>query len=246
MSLVTAFVECGERTYGINWTAMQRSVSQRLALAPGESAVLDPWQHPTYWCVPILVGSYLGSSTAAVHRDTADFLSGCAIRHLMFKRARSIGARVGESGDSEVFRAIAAAYKGCQIGAPAAFEAQFSAKCQPWMILLGIGTRSIAAEVGDQHPDFQAAMTAIVLVYSLLQLVDDWHDRDDDHNREHWNMWADATAVEPLTVVEPLLRGSRAAAVRLRPHLLRRALASQLHDTAEELSEIVTQVGAHG
>ncbi len=242
MSLVTAFVDCGERDYGIDWTAIQRSVSQRLALTPGESAVLDPRRHPTYWCVPILVGGYLGSSAAAVRRDTEEFLSGCAMRHLMFEQERSIGAR-----DGEVHRAIAAAYAGCRIGATAAFEARFSAKCQPWMILLAVGTRSIAAETGDQHPDYRAAMTAIVLVYSLLQLVDDWHDRDDDRNREHWNMWADAPAVEPLTVVEPLLRGSRAATGRLRPHLLRRALAAQLHDTAEELSEIVTRVRrAHG
>jgi hypothetical protein len=236
MGLMTAFVDCAERQYAIDWGEIQRLVAARLDLAPADRDVLDPRRHPTYWCVPILVGSYVGASADAVRRDLVGYVGGCAIHHLLFETGRSFGTDV----DREVLQAVADAYRNCRLdGAPTPFDARFSAKCQPWTVLLLVGTRAIVAEMGGDQGDYTAAMAAIVLVYSLLQMVDDWHDRDEDRARGHWNMWTDPPAGEPLTAVAPLLRASRDAVEQLRPHLLRRALVVQLQDTTAELAEIM-------
>jgi hypothetical protein len=105
-------------------------------------------------------------------------------------------------------------------------------------VLLALGTRSILEEATSRS-DYDAANRAIVLVYSCLQIIDDWHDRADDIVRGHWNMWVDEPATRTLAIVEPLTAGARAAIEELRPHLLRSSLAAQLEDTVRELAEVV-------
>lgn len=236
MDLVTAFVDCAESQYAIDWSEVRRSVGERLDLVPADRDVLDPRRHPTYWCVPILVGSYVGASADAVRRDLGGFVEGCAMHHLMFEPGRAFGT----GADRAVLGAVAEAYRGCRrAGVAMPFDARFSAKCLPWTVLLLVGTRAIAAETGEGHHGRATAMAAIVLVYSLLQLVDDWHDRDEDRARGHWNMWTDPPRNEPLSAIAHLLAASCDAVGQLRPHLLRRALAVQLQDTTTELAEII-------
>lgn len=240
MTLASLFIEFADQQYAIDWAAIQRSVAARLRLRSSfDTTVYDPWRYPSYWCVPLLVGSYVGASRRAVLDDTEAFLSGCVMRHLMFETVRPFDP----AQDADSFRAIANAYDGCQVGAAPgwSFDARFAAKCLPWTVLLAIGTRSIMADVG-RRDHYDAAMRAIVLVHSCLQMIDDWHDREEDVARSHWNMWVDAPIRDSLRVVEPLVRGSHASVQRLRPHLLRTALTIQLRDTAVELADVVLGV----
>jgi hypothetical protein len=235
MSLAEDFIEFAERTYSIDWAAIQRAVAGRLRLTSSlDSSLRDPARYPAYWCVPVLVGSYVGASRHATLIDTEAFLGGCIMRHCMFEPDRPFDAAAG--GDD--FRAIAGAYDGCRVGDAEAstFDARFAAKCIPWKVLLGIGTRSIAGEAGER-PDYETAMKAIVRVYSCVQVIDDWNDRDEDAARSHWNMWVDEPVRSTLSILEPLMRGSCGSVEGLRPHLLRRALGVQLEDTAVKLRE---------
>jgi hypothetical protein len=52
-------------------------------------------------------------------------------------------------------------------------------------------------------------------------------------------MWVREPVADSLAAVAPLLSGSDASVQRLRPHLLRRALAAQLHDAANDLRHVV-------
>lgn len=236
MSLVEGFIDLAERTYSIDWAATQRAIGARLRPTSSfDHGLYDPARYPAYWCVPTLVGSYVGASEQAVLADTEAFVCGCIVRHHALDPDPPFAA---PAGDEDV-RAIADAYHGCRLAARAPFDVRFTAKCMPWRVLLAIGTRSIAGEAGDQA-DFAIALRAIVGVYSCLQVVDDWHDTREDVARSHWNMWVHEPARDTRSVIEPLLRGARDGVEQLRPHLLRRALAAQLRDTADELREIVS------
>ena len=233
MSLVDDFIEYAERAYSIDWAATQHAVAERLRLTPSfDTSLYDPARYPEYWCVPVLVGSYVGASRGAILADAEAFLGGCIMRHCMFEPDRPFDATAG----GEDFGAIAAAYEGCRLedAAASTLDARFVAKCLPWKVLLGIGTRSIAQEAGEQ-PDFEEAMKAIVRVYSCVQVVDDWNDREEDAARAHWNVWVDEPMRDTLSILGPLMRGSQESVERLRPDLLRRALEAQLEDTALEL-----------
>jgi Squalene-hopene cyclase C-terminal domain len=237
MTLVEDLIGLGDRRYRIDWSAVKTLVLQRLAPAPWFSSVaLEPSRSPTYWCVPILIGDYVGATRAAVLADLEPFVSGCLLRHFMFDERPPFDL----TREDEISQATRLAYHGCRLDANpgAGFEARFAAKCWPWTMLMAIGTRSILDETTSQS-DFDAAMRASVLVFSCLQVIDDWHDRVEDVARAHWNMWVDEPASRTLAVIEPLLGGAQRALAELRPHLLRRALAAQLEDTVRELAEVV-------
>jgi hypothetical protein len=233
MNMVEDFIAFAERTYSIDWAGIQGAVAGRLELGSSfDSSLYEPRRYPEYWCVPILVGNYVGASRPAVLADTEAFLGGCIMRHCMFEPRRPFDAAAG----GEDFREIAAAYDGCRLGSTAAsLDARFVAKCLPWRVLLDIGTRSIAAEEDSGWADYEAAMKAIVRVYSCVQAVDDWNDRDEDLARSHWNLWAHERPADAAAILGPLTRGSREGVAELRPSLLRRALEVQLEDTAVEL-----------
>jgi hypothetical protein len=236
VNLVEGLVDLGNRRYEIDWSALRASVLQRLQPTPLlPFDVLDLHEFPTYWCVPLLVGDYLGSTRKAVIADLEPFVSGCLVRHFMFDQPKLFdGAR-----DDDIYQMAATAYDGCRLDAgDIALDARFAAKCRPWTVLLTLGTRSILRETRSRS-DYDAALGAIVLVYSCLQIVDDWHDRSDDVARAHWNMWVDEPATRTLAIIEPLVAGAWRAVERLKPHLLRRALAAQFQDTVRELAEVV-------
>lgn len=237
MTLADNFIDFAEQNYAIDWAAIQRSVAARLKMPSAfDTTVYDPRRYPSYWCVPLLVGGYVRASRRAVLDDTEAFLAGCVMRHFMFDTERPFDA----AQDPDGYRAVAHAYDGCRVSANSgsSFDARFAAKCLPWTVLLALGTRSILAEV-PRRDHYETAMRAIILVHSCLQMIDDWHDREEDVARSHWNMWVHEPIVDSLRVVEPLVRGSRASVERLRPHLLRTALTVQLRDTADELAEVV-------
>lgn len=236
MNLTRDFVQLAEDDYAVDWTATQRSVAERLGLVSSfDSAVYDPRRYPTYWCVPLLIGSYVGASRRSVLADTESFVTGCLIRHFFHEPDRPFGAAAERDG----LRAIAEAYEASRTKnvAGLSYDACFAAKCLPWTVLLAIGTHSILAEVGERG-EYADAMNATVLVHSCLQMVDDWHDLAEDLAREHWNMWAREPVTDSLAAVAPLLSGSHASVERLRPHLLRRALAAQLQDAANDLRQV--------
>jgi hypothetical protein len=232
MSLTEDFIAFAERAYSIDWVAIQGAVAARLELTPSfDTSLYEPTRYPDYWCVPILVGDHVGASRRAVLVDVEAFVGGCIMRHCMFDPERPFDAAAG----GEDYRQIAAAYEGCRLrNAAPSLEDRFVAKCRPWRLLLGVGTRSIAAEAGDR-PDYEEAMRAIVRVFSCVQVVDDWNDRDEDVARSHWNLWVDEPVGDALSILGPLMRGSREGVEGLRPGLLRRALEVQLEDTAVEL-----------
>jgi hypothetical protein len=237
VNLTRDFVRLAEDEFAVDWIATQRSVAKRLGLTSSfDSAVYDPRRYPTYWCVPLLVGSYVGASRRNVLADTESFVTGCLIRHFFFEPDRPFGA----AAEGDRFRAIAEAYEASRLKnvAGLSYDACFAAKCLPWTVLLAIGTHSILAEVGERG-EYADAMNATVLVHSCLQMVDDWHDQEEDAVREHWNMWVREPVADSLAAVAPLLSGSDASVQRLRPHLLRRALAAQLHDAASDLRHVV-------
>ncbi len=237
MDLVESLVDLGESRYGIDWSAIQASVIHRLrptSALPLE--VLEPRRFPTYWCVPLLVGDYVGATRQAVVEDLERFVTGCLIRHFMFDAQRPFDV----AGEDDGIRLAASAYDGCRMdgGGGTSFDACFAAKCRPWTLLLTLGTWSILGEA-DDCSDYGAAMRAIVLVYSCLQIVDDWHDRADDAARGHWNMWVNESAARVLAIMEPLVSGARRSVEELRPRLLRRALVAQLEDAVRELADLV-------
>lgn len=238
-NLVERFINFAEYHYSIDWTAVQRSVAAKLRLNLSfEVLKCDPVQCPSYWYVPLLVGNYVGASRKAVLEDTETFVTGCLIRHFMFESSCPFDSTT----DVGLFRLVMDAYSGCRTdtdrGLNLPFDERFSAKCLPWMILLVSGTRSIFAEAGGE--DYASAMKTIVLVHSCLQMIDDWHDKVEDAARSHWNMWIHEPIGKNLSVIEPLLHGSRLGIESMRPHLLRRILGVQLQDTAKELRDVVT------
>ncbi len=238
MNLVKRFVDFAEYNYSINWAAIQQSVAAKLRLNSSfDNLVYDPQQNPSYWYVPLLVGNYVGASRRAILDDTEAFVIGCIIRHFMFES----DSPFDPPRDMEVFRSVMDAYDGCRMDGEmdSSFDVRFSAKCLPWMVLLALGTHSILEEADDRN-DYASAMNAIVLVHSCLQMIDDWHDKVEDVVRSHWNMWVHEPVGDNLSVIEPLLCGSRISIERLRPHLLRRILGAQLQDTAKELRDVVT------
>ncbi|MFI5909501.1 hypothetical protein [Dactylosporangium sp. NPDC051541] len=234
MTLADRFIDFAEEHYAVDWAAIQRSVAARLRVRPSfDATVYDPRRYPSYWCVPVLVGGYLGASRRAVLLDTEAFVGGCVLRHHLLDPERPFDAEPGP---------LAGAYDGCRLGAGPAtpFDARFAAKCRPWTVLLATGTEAILAET-DRRADYDAALAAIVLVHSCLQIIDDWHDREEDLARAHWNMWVHEPLRDTLAVITPLVRGAGASIRRLRPHLLRTALDLQLRDTTAELADVVAR-----
>lgn len=241
MSLVEQFVGLAERRYAIDWAATQRAVVARLNLDLGfEISVYDPWKFASYWCVPILVGDYVGASRDVVLNDTEVFVAGCVTRHLLFGPDEVVEAL----RSLDEFRSVIDAYDSCRLDmtTSSSFDERFSTKCLPWMLLLALGTRSVLTET-EQRADYESALKAIIRVYSCLQMIDDWHDKAEDVARSHWNMWVHEPTADCLAVMSPLLSGSHISVERLRPHLLRTALRVQLQDTARELKEVTTLLG---
>ena len=242
MSLVDRVIDAAEQDYAIGWEAIQRSVAARLRLTSSfDREVYDPHRYPTYWCVPLLVGSYVGASRTAVLQDTEAFVSGCIMRHFMFAADRPFDP----SADEAAFGLIAGAYAGCRLDpdAGSSFDARFAAKCLPWTVLLAMGTSAMLDEVADRA-DYDAALRATVLVHSCLQMIDDHNDKAEDAARSHWNMWRDEPVGVTSSVIGPLLRGSSASVEGLRPHLLRRALDAQLRDAARDLRAVLRGLAA--
>jgi hypothetical protein len=236
MTLLEQFVNFAESEYEIDWPTIRRAVVERCNLDNySQIPVLDPRKFPSYWCVPVLVGNYVGASRRAVLDDTEAFVAGCVVRHFMFESGR----QTDHLGYRNEFHCVVDAYDRCRVDRipSSSFDVRFSAKCLPWILLLALGTRSILKEA-TEWVDYESAMKAIILVYSCLQLIDDWHDRDEDVTRLHWNMWVHEPASSGLAVMGPLLDGAYVSVEHLRPHLLRRALSVQLWDTAGGLREV--------
>ena len=233
MVLLADLIDHAESNYSFAWADIQNSVQQRLqTAAPSVTELMDPHRYPTYWCVPLLVGDYAGADRDAVLGDLTPYVAGCVIRHVLFDPEPALGM----PADDELVQLISAAYEGCR-GAGDSFDLRFAAKCQPWSVLLSLGTESIRAAAASQA-NCQAALRAITAVFACVQVLDDWHDRDDDLTREHWNIWTDEPVARSLTAVKVLVDGARASVSALRPHLLRDALVTQLRDTARELADV--------
>jgi hypothetical protein len=233
MELLAALIDHAESRYGFAWADIQNSVRNRLqTAAPSVTELMDPHRYPTHWCVPLLVGDYAGADRSAILSDLTPYVAGCIIRHTLFDPEPAFGL----PADDELVQLISAAYEGCR-GTGDSFDLRFTAKCQPWSVLLSLGTESIRAAVASAA-DCQAALRAIAAVFSCVQVLDDWHDRDDDLAREHWNIWTDEPVDRSVTAVRLLVDGARASVSALRPHLLRDALVTQLRDTAHELADV--------
>jgi hypothetical protein len=243
-TLVQRFLDLSESRYSIEWSAIQASVIQRLRPVSVQFwNELSPVRYPTYWCVPVVVGDYLGASRAAVVDDLEPFVSGCLVRHFFFELECPF--HIG-SGD-DVVQLVTSAYSGCRTAGShhKSLDDWFAAKCRPWMLLLTLGTCSIHDEARDRS-EYHLAMRAVVLVYSCLQIIDDWHDRGEDADRGHWNMWADEAVPRVLAMIGPLVAAARQSVERLRPHLLRRALVAQLADAVLDLTELVNSFLRNG
>lgn len=239
MTLLDDLIHLGDR-YRVDWVGTQGRVRQRLCPTPAlEAGVLEPETFPGYWCLPLLLGDYIGAPGAAIEDDLEPFVSGSLIRHFFFDTP----PRFEPEPSDRLLAAVAAAYRDCRIEvAGAAFEERFSAKCRPWKALLLAGSDAIRAQASEPS-ELDQALRAIIEVFSCLQIVDDWHDRADDASRRHWNIWADEPAEAALAAIEALVPAAGRAVQTLRPHLLRRALAEQLADTVHELNDIVTVEG---
>jgi hypothetical protein len=244
VSLAEDFVAFAEHRYQLDWRVVQGAVARRLRLtAAFDPALWDPLRAPTHWCVPILLGDYAGASRAAVLADVETYLTGCLVRH--FCLASTIPAELSRAG--ETYRLLRDAYAGCGrdslVNAP--LEDRFAAKCRPWTVLLGLGTSAIRAELGETEA-IREGLDGTVLVYSGLQVIDDWHDQGDDQLRDHWNLWADESVPQVLAAVAHLLDGAHLRVVGLRRHLLRRALEAQEEDVRRDLSGVLEQLTAVG
>lgn len=243
-TLVQGFLDLAESRYSIDWFAIQASVTQRLRPVSVEFLnELSPVRCPAYWCVPVMVGDYLGASRAVVVDGLEPFVSGCLVRHFFFDLECPFHIRSGD----DVVQLVTSAYLGCRRAGSdhKSLEDWFAAKCRPWMLLLTLATGAIHDEARDRS-EYHAAMRAVVLVYSCLQIIDDWHDRGEDAGRGHWNMWVDEAVPRVLAMIGPLVAGARQSVARLRPHLLRRALAAQLADAVLELTELVNSLLRNG
>jgi hypothetical protein len=233
MELLAAVIERAEGRYRFDWADVRNSVRQRLrAVSPLVTELMDPHRYPTYWCVPLLVGDYVGADRDAILDDLIPYVAGCVVRHVLFDPSPNIGLPV----DDELVQLISTAYAGCRdVGG--SFDVRFTAKCQPWSVLLSLGTESIRAAT-EATKDCQTALRAIVAVFACVQILDDWHDRDDDLARGHWNIWADEPIERTLTAVKLLVGGAWGSVSALRPHLLRDALIAQLRDATRELTDL--------
>jgi hypothetical protein len=232
MSLVNDVLALAENGYCLDWAQIAEEVNH--SVPPGiryEPALFAPRTQPLAWCVPTLIGDYLGASAPAVAADTSAFLLGCVIRQHLFHSSEP--CRPSET----TAKLLMSAYEGCRRDAPVdGFADRFAAKSRPWTVLLGLGTANLKGDV--RAADYRRVMATIVTVYSSLQIVDDWHDRAEDAGRDHWNMWVDEPRDTVLTIIEPLLTQGRTSVQQLRSHLLRRALDAQLADTAADLLTI--------
>src|SRR5712691_1422743 len=168
MELLAAVIEHAEVRYKFNWADVQNSVRQRLrAISPLVTELIDPHRYPTYWCVPLLVGDYVGADRDAILDDLTPYVAGCVVRHVLFDPSPNIGLPV----DDELVQLISTAYAGCRdVGG--SFDVRFTAKCQPWSVLLSLGTESIRATT-ESAEDCQTALRAIVAVFACVQILDD-------------------------------------------------------------------------
>ena len=237
MSLVDRWMTFAETHYAFDWAAVRRSVATELTGRPDAvGAVYDARRYPSYWCVPVLVGSYVGASRSAVRTDLGDFVAACIVRHFVFDADPPFDAVRA----ADRLAVVRQAYAGCRLDRTAAsFDERFSAKCMPWTTVLAMGTGAIQAEADGAR--YASAMRAIILVHSCLQVIDDWHDRDEDVGRSLWNMWTHEQPASTRAAIPALLRGSRESVARLDAHLLRTALEIQLADTAAELRPLLTE-----
>lgn len=231
--LAAGLAELSRQRGGIDWGARREAVVGRLrpvrTLPPD---LVDPLMSPAYWCVPLLVGDYVGADTAAINRDVEQYAAGCLVRHLYFERTDWFA-----DPENELATVIGAAY--ATAGLPAAtFADRFSGKCRSWTTVLAHGTQETRGR--GRAADVTPAMAAIVAVFSCVQVLDDWHDRDDDATRGHWNMWHDEPPSSVLQALNLLARDASAQVNGLRPHPLRAALTAQLRDTTAELADLVT------
>ncbi len=232
--LVADLIDLAERGYGVDFETVRAAVEQRLRpTRPLPAGLMDPRQAPSYWCVPLLVGDYISADPAAIAIDLERYVSGCVFRHLFHEEPRPPFAMV----DDELETLVGRAYDACRAGG-GTFPDKFAAKCQSWTVLLVFGTQEIASRPSEPG-DYATAMSAIVAVYSCTQVLDDWHDRNDDLARGHWNMWTDEPAQLVLRAIDPLLRDATRAVGQLRHHPLRDALRAQLRDSAAELADLV-------
>ncbi len=232
--MVADLIRVAERDYGVDWDEIRAGVQDRLRpTQPLPADLMDPRQTPSYWCVPLLVGDYIGAHSGAIIVDLERYVSGCICRHLFHEGPRAPFAM--PDGDLEAL--IGGAYDACRTAGGTLVE-QFDAKCQSWTVVLAFGTQEIKRDASE-HRDYTTALSTIVAVYSCTQLLDDWHDRDDDRARGHWNMWTDEPIDDVLRLVDPLLRSANRRVGQLRRHPLRVALKVQLRDTANELADLV-------
>lgn len=237
LSLALQFIEFAEKSYSIDWLAVQQSVSSRLfMIIPKGNFPCDPFTYPSYWYVPILVGNYVGAPEKKVLSDTKDFVTGCVARHYFFDTKLPLAHR----GEAFPLSLISDAYRDCSVDSAnyehASFDKRFAAKCRPWLVLLAYGTRSLSQESNQEQ--YASAMRAIVLVHSCMQFIDDWNDQDEDLHRLHWNVWRQESPEIAMSAIASILRGARASVEDLRSHLLRRVLIAQLGDTEEVLRSI--------
>ena len=246
MSLAENFVRFAEYHYAIDWMGLQDRVASRLPALPSLGAsVCDPLQHPTYWCLPILVGHYVGASRQAVLADTEAFVAACLMRHFAFDAASAFE----RSPASALFRIIRRAYDESLVsardGAGTSFGDRFARKCAPWLATIAFGAHTIERECGHDSA-YTGALQAIVQTYSCVQIIDDWNDRAEDVSRAQWNMWVNEPVAYVLPVMEPLLQAAIDGLASLKPHFLKRALAAQVADTQVEIAKLLNDlVGTH-
>jgi hypothetical protein len=143
-----------------------------------------PLVRPLYWLLPSLVGQYSNadqeSTTAALH----DYSCAALVRILAERQL----TECCPASLAEVLRTIESSRQLCrlEISKNLSFEDCFANKCESWWVVIRLGLQKLC-ESGNSRTI--SALRAIYSVFSALQLVDDWNDRDEDRCRLHWNAW---------------------------------------------------------
>jgi hypothetical protein len=213
----------------------------RRAVPGARAAELLGACHPLYRPLMSLIGRYGEASGSAITAAGVEFMTAMVVRETVWGRAP---ARLSPRA-SRLRRQIAAAYAGCAkralVGSDGADEAalirRFQRKCEPWFVFVRRATGRLrdAAHLG-RVADGAAALHA---VFSLMQVTDDWHDRPEDADRRHWNLWADEPRGRAVALTLALATDAFERIRRLDRSTLRDVMAYQLLGTIGTVAKVV-------
>lgn len=196
---------------------------------------------PLYWLLPSLIGFNLNLPAATIQEDLERYSVARQI-HRFWEHPE---LDLAQPDDIYVHEIIRAAYSQCCYARLRNLNLAdaFLMKCGPWQSIVLVGTEATQRFCSLLHgktSEYCGFLSAIFATFECLQVLDEWHDIDEDSRRDHWNLWTHANRAECLVLIERLSIVAVERLRSLRSSTLRSVLAIQLRDVFLSTSKFLS------